>query len=110
MTYKALKAKATPGPLAYEEREENGWGKVGLWKGEELLFGQDGGWDSGATLPDSATGKLLAHCFNNFEAVVEALERLDRMCREYPGFMVVSDGRVHDLVEQVLAKANEVKT
>jgi len=50
------------------------------------------------------------HAYINFEAVVEALERLDSMCREYPGFMVTSDGRVHDLVEQALAKAKEVKT
>jgi hypothetical protein len=108
MTYKALKAKATPGPLAYEEREENGWGKVGLWKGEELLFGQDGGWDSGATLPDSATGKLLAHCFNNFDDLLRiATNCVERMKSEYPESQWVDEGIVE--AEAVLNKCREVK-
>ncbi len=41
--------------------------------------------------------------------VLDALKRLDTMCRRDPHFTVLSDGRVHDGVEPAIAEAEAVK-
>jgi hypothetical protein len=53
---------------------------------------------------------LREHKALHFDTVLEALERLDTMCREDARFMVTSDGSIHDFVEQTIAEAREMKT
>jgi len=73
-------------------------------RGEKCLF-SDSVWLERKSLME----RLEAYKAEHFDEVLEALKRLDTMCREDARFMVSSDARVHDFVEAVIAKSEKVK-
>jgi hypothetical protein len=102
-----LNSKATPGQL-YVLPGSNGK-EVGTSEiGTVFVSKHHQPWD-GCEERSRINAILVVHRWNNFMKVMEALKQLDTMCREDSRFMVTSDWRVHDLVEQTITECEEVK-
>ena len=67
--------KHTPGPWAWEQKEEQGWGVEGIYGSDgTMVLGLGPGWDSNAVMPDEIDRELIITAPELLESVKELLE------------------------------------
>jgi len=102
VTYHELRAKAIKGPLTHR-----GEGTVGFEDGHCFIVYHR----ESTKEQDSATAALLAHCYNHFDKLVEALSELYDYAHKHTPMREFEGGAPVVLMkaQSVLAIAKEVK-